>query len=145
MYDKFIDIFKKRNTNILPLDGTIVDEATSLFKDEYDIAVSLERTDEGIIIHWKNCKDGAESTSPLSDYDDMLTDFMDSIMEAEEENGVERYVYRDNYIHKFPNGSFAAYTMNSDGDIDETPCSSMEYAMKVIDDHLKLNSEIEEE
>lgn len=144
MYDKFIDIFEKRNTNILPLDGTIVDEETSLFKDEYDIAVSLERTDEGIIIHWKNCEDGAESTSPLSDYDDMLTDFMDSIMEAEEENGVERYVYRDNYIHKFPNGSFAAYTMNSDGDIDETPCSSMERAMKVIDDHL-LNSEIEEE
>lgn len=48
---------------------------------------------------------------------------------------MEEYEYRGNKIHKSKDGMFYAYTMNLDGDIDETPANSMERAMEIIDRH----------
>lgn len=54
---------------------------------------------------------------------------------------MEEIEYRGELIHKFEDGTILAYTMNPDGDIDETQCKSIEHAQKVIDNHIEYMAE----
>jgi adenine deaminase len=48
---------------------------------------------------------------------------------------METIVYRGNQIHVFNDGTILAYVLNTDGDIEEVSCSSIENAMQRIDAH----------
>lgn len=74
------NLFKVLHSNIINLDGSVIDNEVSMFADEYDIAVSLEKSKNGILINWKNNKDGITSTSSLMDYPELIPDIMVSIM-----------------------------------------------------------------
>ena len=46
---------------------------------------------------------------------------------------METIIYNDNQIRKWNDGTFSAYVMNDDGDIEEYNCNTLEEAEAFID------------
>lgn len=65
------------------LDKSVIDEETSLFSDEYDVAVALVRGEkDDVVVEWVNNKDNSVSYSTFDNMSDELIEaVLDSIVE----------------------------------------------------------------
>ena len=68
------------NCEYIELDGSVIDNESSLYSNEYDVAVALKKSDNGAIVVWNNNNDGSVSYSKLEELtDDMVSEILESI------------------------------------------------------------------
>jgi len=80
--------------NKIRLDGSIEDTQSSMYNDEYDVAVSLNYEEDGIFVEWVNNRDGSVSKTNLlhvvDSVDKNLDGYVWGILDS-----VEKSVYRE--------------------------------------------------
>ena len=71
---------KFKNENEIELDGTVENEQASMYRDEYDVAVSLyyDKSKNCIFVKWHNNRDGSVSITNLLDLVDAVEEELDA-------------------------------------------------------------------
>ena len=71
---------KFKNENEIELDGTVENDQVSMYRGEYDVAVSLyyDKSENGIFVKWHNNRDGSISTTNLLDLVDAVEEELDA-------------------------------------------------------------------
>ena len=68
------------NCNYIELDGSVIDNESSMLSNEYDRAVALKKDGDGAVVVWTNNNDGSVSYSNLDELtDDMVSEILESI------------------------------------------------------------------
>lgn len=80
--------------NKIRLDGSIEDTQSSMYNDEYDVAVSLNYDEDEIFVEWLNNRDGSVSKTNLLHVVDSVDKNLDGYV-WEILDSVEKSVYRE--------------------------------------------------